>query len=530
MILTVLQTVLATALLAKRWQSLAAGTYQTQSPPTYLPYKAFAKKFWRFLLLPCNPRQMVRCRGVSVRVRLMCRSRMYTLLRWSRQVADLDANLLGVARQSLASLGVQVAAVLLGLAVSLLLGRTLGANGLGVINLSNRLVGVLLIFGLVGVQNIITRETSIDMLNGRMDSIRDRMLSASIGNGLLSATIAACGILLAAPISVHVFDEPMLATPLRIALIAMTFQVLARVYSAGLVGMNKIWQANLADQALTYVIVATCLISFVMCSIPVTIVNVASVFAAGRIIVAATVLAFWIREFSSADTLRRPCVNVLHLWKQSLPLLVTNLSKTVTSSSELIFLGILSTTRTIGVYCVALQLASLPRMLLLVVNSALSPRIAALHASGKLRELELLLQRTTAVLATGACIMFVGYLFLGKHILSLWGPGFVEAYQVLVILSLGQLFNLTTGPTGTVLIMCGHEKLNKNVSLAAMIVSIITIIPLIKFFGILGVGLVQTFVIVFSNVVIIFVVKREIGIWITPTISSIFAQREISDE
>jgi len=77
------------------------------------------------------------------------------------KLATLDIHTLEVLRKSSASTVVKVAGMAIGLLVSVFLGRTIGAEGLGIINLSNRVVNILLVIGLLGMRQVIIKEVAI---------------------------------------------------------------------------------------------------------------------------------------------------------------------------------------------------------------------------------------------------------------------------------------------------------------------------------------------------------------------------------
>lgn len=448
------------------------------------------------------------------------RLRFFMFLKFYNHIATLDKNVFEFAKKSFASFGVRVGGVLLGLLVSLLLSRFLGPEGLGVLNLSNRVVSFLLLFGLFGIQNIIIKDTAINYQSQQFGEIANMMLSSSICNGMLSLVIALSIGFFSRPICINIFHEPMLVIPLRIALAAMIFQILSRIYSAGLVGLKRIWQSSLVDQALSYLIVAMFLVAFYLSDINIDVVTVAYAFAISRVCVTVTIIIYWKRLFLFTY---KPSNKFVwsKLWKRSFPLFIASLSNTIINNCDLIILGTLCSSEQVGIYSVAAQIATIPRMALLIINSVLSPQITILHNSDKRRELELLIQRIVAIIIGCSCILFVFYFLFGKLVLNLWGSAFKSAYPVLLILAIGHLFNLSTGPTGTTLVMCGYEKLFRNFSFTAMLFSVFSSIILTFFYGITGTAVAQALTILINNSIQVVAVRKKLGIQIIPRSLSI---------
>ena len=68
---------------------------------------------------------------------------------------------------------------------------------------------------------------------------------------------------------------------------------------------------------------------------------------------------------------------------------------------------------------------------------------------------------TAACVWTGfvfSLVAFVGFALFGTQIMSLFGPGYGQAYPVLMLLGAGLLIDAATGPARTVMMMTGHER------------------------------------------------------------------------
>ena len=71
--------------------------------------------------------------------------------------------------------------------------------------------------------------------------------------------------------------------------------------------------------------------------------------------------------------------------------------------------------------------------------------------------------------------------------MSLFGPDFVTAGKdVLVILTAGQIVNILTGPVSYLLMMTGFEKDVRNVTSVSFVSCLISIWPMIQYWGLPG--------------------------------------------
>ena len=181
-------------------------------------------------------------------------------------------------------------------------------------------------------------------------------------------------------------------------------------------------------------------------------------------------------------------------------------------SSDIIILGLFSSAKEVGIYLVAARISLLTNMLLLVTNSAISPKIATLYADRDTRSMENMLKKITKGLFFIGLIVYFSFITLGDWILAIWGPEFKEAYPILLILGFGQLINLGTGAVGMVLTMTGHEKIQRNISITFMILFLTLSLFLASRYGILGSAIASAITISGINIAKLFYVKKHIKI------------------
>jgi O-antigen/teichoic acid export membrane protein len=98
----------------------------------------------------------------------------------------------------------------------------------------------------------------------------------------------------------------------------------------------------------------------------------------------------------------------------------------------------------------------------------------------------------------------------GKYILNFWGSEFIYAYPILITLSIGQFFNISSGCSGLLLTMTGHEKVHGYISLSSLLVNIILNIVLISKYGALGAATATAITISLENITKLLFVKKLI--------------------
>ncbi len=100
--------------------------------------------------------------------------------------------------------------------------------------------------------------------------------------------------------------------------------------------------------------------------------------------------------------------------------------------------------------------------------------------------------------------------------LGFWGPDFAEAFPILMILSIGQFFNISTGCSGLLLIMCGYEKIHGAISVISVISNLILNLILISYYGAMGAALATAITVTTANLLKVFYAKRKTDILTLP--------------
>lgn len=423
--------------------------------------------------------------------------------------SKLDIHSLEVVKKSLSSIFVKALGVVFGLGLSIFLGRTIGAEGLGIINLSNRIVSVMLVLGLFGMSKVIIKEVAIAHNKKDLEHIGNVMHSAYWLNGLITISLSILLILASPWLANSVFEEPKLTYPLIIAFVVMTPQVFSHIFSSGLIGFRKIWQSNLVDQALSVCLTGVIVFITWLFVQELSVNMVATCYAIGRVGVTISVGLYWKKNYKNNVSSKRIFEKLLKIAK---PLFFISIAGIIINNTDIIILGFFTEAKDVGIYVVASRIALLTSVLLKITNSALSPKIASLYAENNIKSLEEMIKRITKGLFFIGLFVFLFFIFSGNWILSIWGEEFKEAYWILIILGFGQLVNLSTGAVGIILTMTGHEKTQRNISLCFMMVFLILSFTLIPIYGALGASIATATTILGINITKLIYVNKNIKI------------------
>lgn len=194
------------------------------------------------------------------------------------------------------------------------------------------------------------------------------------------------------------------------------------------------------------------------------------------------------------------------------PLLAIAALMVVNARADVVMLGALAGVETVGPYSAALRCAGLIAVVLVSANNAIAPAIARHHSLGEHAELQRVLTRTVrfvaAIGATGAALFVV----FGEFVLSVFGPGFVEARTALTVLSLTQLAVVAMSAPGLVLMMTGHVRLAAIGLLAGAAVNLAANWLLIPAYGGTGAAVATMLGTLSWTVGLAWVVRRRLGL------------------
>jgi O-antigen/teichoic acid export membrane protein len=427
----------------------------------------------------------------------------------------LDIHTLEVLVKSSKTMLVKIAGMIALLLVSIFLGRTLGSEGLGIVNFANKFGMILLVLTMFGFQNVIIKFIAIG--RGKLDNqgIASALKTSVIFNGLLSLLIACIGAILL-PIILDMWSGNQdLYIPLLIVFFMLIPQTLSRVYASALNGFGKIWQANLVNQTLSILLVGIGLLIYGSFDIHFTPISVLVLYGISRIFMVLIVLMLWKQTFRSKI---KGGFNLKPMFKMAKPMLLVSGTGVLASNADTLMLGVLGSFKDVGIYSVAAQLALLTSLFLQVSNAAISPKLASLFNESKISEMRVMVQRVTKGLGIVALLFALCFVLFGQWLLGFWGAEFQGAYLVLVVLSIGQFFNIATGCSGLLLVMCGFEKIEGYISISALFLNIILNVLLIKNYGALGAALATSITITLMNFTRVIFANKKTGILTIPSL------------
>lgn len=413
-----------------------------------------------------------------------------------------------LAGASAANLGLQVAATALGLVTSVLLGRWLGADGMGVYAFAFALVNILGVLARLGLEIVTVRDVAV-LLDQRDGSGLRGLASFAPRAGLVAGvTIGAIAVGVVALTGADAATVRTTAVAMGL-LVALT---LVSLHGAILRGLHHTVIANVPANLVRPVAFAAAVggLWWAGASSEPEL-AMASHLAAGVIaLVVATVareryLPDWVRDAA-------PRVEVRRWMTAAAPMLVLGGLGVLNRQLDVVMMKSLSTDAETGVYAIAVQLSTFISMVLTALNLVIAPRFASLHAAGRTVELQRLVATSSAIVTAGTVPIAVVLVGLSPWLLPFWGHEFVDARIPFAILAAGNVVNALSGSVGYLLIMSGNERLVARVFAAVAALNIVLNAVLIPRLGAPGAATATAVSMALWNLTLIVLVRRRLGI------------------
>jgi len=189
-------------------------------------------------------------------------------------------------------------------------------------------------------------------------------------------------------------------------------------------------------------------------------------------------------SFASAD--KSQPLSIRELLATATPIAWVTIFSVWLGFSETFLLGLYRTTDEVGYYAAPLRLVMLLNFLPVAFNAVLAPKFAVLHRQERGQELVSLARRATLVMLALSCPVFLALFLFPEALLALFGGEFTTGSTTLVILAVGQLVNVATGPVGAILLMTGNERTMRRHMIVTVLVNVALALTLIPPFGIVG--------------------------------------------
>lgn len=410
-------------------------------------------------------------------------------------------------RGALAAFAVRIASAALAFLTQIFLARWMGAFEFGVFSYS--WVWILVLGSLVsaGFATSVVRFLPEYREQGKWDLFRGFLRagrSIAAGLGLVAAVVAY--------VVIHAWSgllEPVYLLPLGLALIALPAYGLTDFQDG--VGRSQGW----IDLALIPPYILRPILLFVFIGIAYALARPPDAATAALALAAAC----WLTALGQYLAQKRrfgglvPKVKLRYavpFWiRTSLPLLMIDSFTLFILNLDVLLLEYLRVPPDqIGIYFAALKTISLIAFVHFSISAVAMPRFAVLHARGDKAEIGQFLARMQKWCFWPSLFGAVVLLALGKPLLWLFGPAFIEAYPVMFILAVGLLARAAAGPAQNLLAVSGHQDKAAMILAETLLINGGLAFLLIPRFGIAGAAMAISSAFVFEAIATIILARQ----------------------
>jgi O-antigen/teichoic acid export membrane protein len=403
------------------------------------------------------------------------------------------------------ALFVRVLAAIATFGMNIVIARILGASEAGYCFQMITVTTLLVMFGRISSDPTILRFVSVHSALGEWNKVHSLVAKMARWTVYPLTVLAIIVCVFAKQISVSALHKPAFQWPLFWGAISMPFFALCNVYAMALQGMKKVFLSVTALKILTPLFVIVLVLVFppkdsAMTSIYYIIACVINLVFA---------YYWWIRAAPRAT--EKYVFDSRLLWQSSFPLWVTAvMNQTMVWGGQFVA-GFYNSPKELAQLAVARSTSVLITFILTAVNYVSAPRFATLYNQGKMVELKRYAHSTSWLMTIIATPVVLVIWFFPGLIMSMFGKDFVSGIWLLRVLSIGQFINVITGSTGYLLVMSGNEKDIRNINIINAILAIGLAFILNPIYGPMGSAMSTAIVLITSNLMAAFWVKKRLG-------------------
>ena len=431
------------------------------------------------------------------------------IIRRIKQLLFVDVHLAELLKKGAVALLLRVGGAGLAFLFTIYFARLLGPGDYGLFTLALTVVTVLSVFVRMGFDVVLMKHVAVAIEQGNVAIARGYVHSAVQVVFYIGSIVTLIFVFIIPTVSVVVFNKPELISPLRVMiwlLLPLSFMML---HVEALKGLKHV-----TDSVFIQNIIVPGLSLFVLVVVSRwhvwTLEEIVTTYVMATFCAAIYSRLSWRKRIQSGELFK---VKKRELIAKGFPLLLVTSGSLVMSWSDTIVLGIYKNSEDVGIYSVASKTAFLTSIILFAVNSIAAPKYASFYASNNIGAMARLARQSTILMISLAFFPIAIFLIWPEWFLSLYGAGYMAGSTVLIILTIGQVINVSCGSVGYILLTTGHEKVVRNIMLITAFINIGLNILLVQFLGVTGVALATMISVLIWNIWMLISVRKLLGFW-----------------
>ncbi|SDB62031.1 Membrane protein involved in the export of O-antigen and teichoic acid [Flavobacteriaceae bacterium MAR_2010_188] len=208
-----------------------------------------------------------------------------------------------------------------------------------------------------------------------------------------------------------------------------------------------------------------------------------------------------------------PLISTKEILKKSFPMMLSGIFLVLLNWTDILMLGRFESESQIGIYNVAFKLGYLTLFFVASMNVVIMPKVSELFYKKNFSEMRKTVNKATQVVILLTVPLAIILIFFSKFILSFFGDGFVSGSLIMILITIGALFNAITGNVDQILNMTNNQKLVRNIFVFGFLLNVGLNLLLIPSLGIIGAAtasLITNFII---NTVFVIFIKKKLGFY-----------------
>ena len=341
----------------------------------------------------------------------------------------------------------------LAFSLQLLITRSLGAGSFGVFSYARTILQIVNAFARLGVTESIMKFVPAFQHDGRT---RGRYITLAFVTSIGGSVIASALLFYFADIiSVLTLDNSRLGDLLKIFSILLPLQVFTQATANTFRAFEMAREQVFINDALVPILnVVSIGVAIILGS---SIVGVAAAFSFAGLLAALIGLIILYNLIDINLNLDLDKSELYEYYNFSIPLTLTTAGALLYTQVDRLMIGYFLGDVEVGVYTIAIGLATTVGLALSGLNQLFPPIASELHSQNNHTELRELFQATTRWSLT-ICLLPALLLYIHRYeVLGLFGPEFQSGSLVLTLFILGQITRSAVGPSGYMLMMTDHQ-------------------------------------------------------------------------
>jgi O-antigen/teichoic acid export membrane protein len=222
-----------------------------------------------------------------------------------------------------------------------------------------------------------------------------------------------------------------------------------------------------------------------------------------------------------------PASDARTFWRFSAPRAVASLFQVAVRWLDVLLVGALSSTREAGIYGAASRWLIGGTFVVFAINQAFQPQISAMLARAEGGRSKALFQSATAWAVALVWPLYLTLAVFGPVLVRVFGRGFSEGSDALIILAVGGMIGAACGPVDMVLLMGGRSSATMLSAAIGLTVNIGVNIALVPRYGFVGAAVAWSATMATTNLIGVWQIRRLVGragygsIWLRAMVAAI---------